>query len=121
MDYGNRAQRLEELQLALSGAFASHKTPSISAIEEGGDVVLHMSWVTETGRDTTLDSRCAATLYLSAACLEQYRSMDTAQRRVVQQRAVERVREAFASTRAGHADSNECSMTLRLDDALALS
>lgn len=59
MTYADQEQRIEELQIALSRAFEARKRPSVSAIYDGDDIVLRVSWVTQSTRDTSLDARCA--------------------------------------------------------------
>jgi hypothetical protein len=112
------SQRLEEIQLALSGAFESPKTPGVSAYQEGATTWLTISWVTETGRDTTLDARCVATLKIGDGQIEHYAALETAKRRVVQGRLTDLVRQRVAAMRSGPGAKDDCSLELDIDDAV---
>ncbi|SAK65897.1 hypothetical protein AWB76_03727 [Caballeronia temeraria] len=116
MKSADQIQRMEELQQALSDAFEGPKNPAVGALDDGDDVVANVSWVVETGRDTTLDSRCSASVRFAARQIERYAAMDTAQRIIVQDRMITRVRDAFDNSRAGRTDANECSLAILADD-----
>ncbi|MDR5758515.1 hypothetical protein [Caballeronia sp. LZ035] len=110
-------QLIEELQLAMSGAFASRKTPAVSALDEEHSVVVNVSWVTESGRDTTLDSRCSASVRFTTAQLERYSSVDIGRRKIIQGRVAEGLRQAFSRSGSGQTEPGACSLELRADDA----
>jgi hypothetical protein len=110
-------QRVGELQLAMSRAFESRKTPAVSLLDEGDELVVNVSWVTASGRDTTLDSRCSASIRFASPQVERYAVMDIGQRRIIQDRLVDALRHAFAQSRGGQPDTNACSLDLRADDA----
>ncbi|MEM5326306.1 hypothetical protein VSR34_06810 [Paraburkholderia sp. JHI2823] len=110
-------QRLEEIQIALSRLFASPKSPAVSRLYEGNAVILHLSWVVESHRDTTLDSRCAATIHATRAQIERYAGLDTAQRRTIQQRIGRRVRSGYDAGRRASPRNEACAFDITLDDA----
>jgi hypothetical protein len=112
------SQRIEELELALAGMFESAKAPTVSAYQEGATTFLLLSWVIETGRDTTLDARCVATVRLGNALIDRYAVMETAQRRVVQDRLKDRVRQHVDAMRAQRGSMNACSIEIDVDDAV---
>lgn len=109
-------QRVEELQLALSRAFESRKVPAVRLLEDGEDFVLNVSWVVETGRDTTLDSRCSASVRFASHQIDRYAALDTAQRRYAQDRMIERVTSAFGEARGNQPVAGECSLAIHADD-----
>jgi hypothetical protein len=110
-------QRVEELQLAMSGAFESPKTPAVSVLDEEDSVVVNVSWVTASGRDTTLDSRCSASVRFAASQIDRYSAMDIGRRKIIQGRVVEGLRQAFAQSGNNPTASGACSLELRADDA----
>ncbi|MEM5424433.1 DUF3022 domain-containing protein [Paraburkholderia ferrariae] len=110
-------QRLEEIQIAVASIFESPKRPAVSLIDEGETMVIQLSWVVDSHRDTTLDARCAATLRFSRAQLDRYAEMDTARRRMVQQRIRERVRERFDARQVLPATEGACSIEIDVDDS----
>ncbi|MDR5780693.1 hypothetical protein QCE63_14820 [Caballeronia sp. LZ065] len=110
-------QRVEELQLAMSDAFESRKTPAVSVLDEEDSVVINVSWVTESGRDTTLDSRCSASVRFTTAQLERYSSVDIGRRKILQGRVAEGLRQAFARSGSAQPEPGACSLELRADDA----
>ena len=110
-------QRVEELQLALSRTFESRKAPAVTVLDEGDSIVFNVSWVVATGRDTTLDSRCSASVVFTSDQLERYAAMATVQRRYVQDRMMQRLRSMFAQMQQAQADPNACSLDLRAEDA----
>jgi hypothetical protein len=116
MTHADQEQRIEELQIALSRAFEARKRPSVSAIDDGDDIVLRISWVTQSTRDTSLDARCAADVFFSSNQIARYADRDTAQRQTIQARLIQRVQQAFASQ--ADADADACSVSVRIDDAL---
>ncbi|WP_321784034.1 DUF3022 domain-containing protein [Paraburkholderia sp. J94] len=111
-------QRIEEIQLSLAQIFDSPKQPAVSLVDEGDVLVLHLSWVTQSERDTTLDARCAATLRATRAQIERYAGLDTAQRRTIQQRIGALVRGRYELMREASAQSDDCAIDLVLDDVL---
>ncbi|SAK55938.1 hypothetical protein AWB79_02239 [Caballeronia hypogeia] len=113
----DHAQRVEELQLALSRTFGSTKTPAVGMLDDGDDVVLTVSWVVETGRDTTLDARCSASVRFAGRDVDRYAALDTVQRRTVQDRMIAHLKDAFDQSRAGQPNADECSLAIRADSS----
>ncbi|SAK65066.1 hypothetical protein [Caballeronia ptereochthonis] len=107
---------MEELQLALSRAFGSLKAPAVSVLDEGDELIMNLSWVIETGRDTTLDSRCSASIRFASRQIDRYSAMATDRRRHVQARLIERLRDAFTQSREGRPNANECSLDMSAED-----
>lgn len=93
-------QCMEEIQLSLAQVFDSQKRPTVSLINEGDVIVLHLSRATESGR-STLDARCPAT-----------------QRRTIQARIGTLVRGRVDLMRESTAFSAASSIEFVLDDAL---
>ena len=118
MDTIGLSQRIEEIELALVGTFESPKAPTVSAYQEGATTYLMLSWVVETGRDTTLDARCVVTLRLGDAQIDRYATLDTAKRRVVQDRLRDLVRQHVEVSRAQPASTDSCSIELDVDDSV---
>jgi hypothetical protein len=112
------SQRIEEIELALAGMFESPKAPTVSAWQEGTATYLTLSWVVETGRDTTLDTRCVATLKLADDQIERYAAMETAKRRIAQDRLKDLVRRHVDTLRAQAECADACSVELDVDDAV---
>jgi len=110
-------QRLEEVQIALANLFDSPKTSTVSVLEQGDAVTLHLSWVLESHRDSTLDSRCAATIHATRTQFERYARLDTLQRRTIQQRIGQRVRASFEASRNPPPQDGSCAIDVTLDDA----
>lgn len=117
MKLTDQDQRVEELQLALSRTFESRKAPAVTVLDEGDSVVFNVTWVVATGRDTTLDSRCSASVVFTSSQIDRYAEMATIQRRYVQDRMIERLRSVFAQAQQGQADPDACSLGLRAEDA----
>lgn len=111
-------QRLEEIQIALANLFDSPKTSTVSLLEEGDTVTVHLSWVVESHGDSTLDARCAATIRATRAQLEGYAALDTVQRRTIQQRIRQRVRTRFEECEDPAKPGSACSFDVALDDAI---
>lgn len=118
MDTIGLSQRIEEIELALVGTFESPKAPTVSAYQEGLTTYLMLSWVVETARDTTLDARCVVTLRLGDAQIDRYTTLDTAKRRVVQDRLRDLVRQHVEVSRAQPASTDSCSIQLDVDDTI---
>ncbi|MBP0590050.1 DUF3022 domain-containing protein [Paraburkholderia sp. LEh10] len=112
------SQRIEEIELALVRMFESPKAPTVSAYQEGGTTYLTLSWVIGTGRDTTLDARCVATLKLDDGQIDRYAALDTAKRRIVQDRLRDLVRQHVDAMRAQPGSAENCSVELDADDAV---
>jgi hypothetical protein len=111
-------QRIEEIQLALAHLFESPKAPTVSVLVEGDAVFLHLTWVVESSRDTTLDSRCAATIVGTRAQIERYARLSTAQRREVQRRICECVRARYVESRNLAPASGACDIEVVLGDGI---
>lgn len=112
------SQRIEEIELALVSTFESPKAPTVSACQEGDTTYLTLSWVVETGRDTTLDARCIATLRLGDAQIDRYAALNTTGRRVVQDRLRDLVRQHVVASRAQTDSADNCSIELHVADAI---
>lgn len=116
MKAADQDQRVEELQLALSRAFESRKAPAVSVLDEGDQLVMNVTWVTETGRDSTLDSRCSASIRFAAEQIDRYVAMETVQRRFVQDRMVERLQSDIEQLHEDRPDEDGCSIEIRAHD-----
>ncbi|MBN3757067.1 DUF3022 domain-containing protein [Paraburkholderia sp. Tr-20389] len=112
------SQRIEEIELALAGMFESPKAPTVSAYQEGTTTYLTLSWVVETGRDTTLDARCIATIKLVDAQIDRYAALETSKRRIVQDRLKDLVRRHVDASRAKAASADSCSIELEVEDTV---
>lgn len=110
------SQRIEEIELALAATFESPKAPAVSAYQEGSTTFLTLSWVVETGRDTTLDKRCVATLQLGDHQIRHYAVLDTAKRRIVQGRLKDMVRQRVDEMRSEPGAEENCSLQLDIGD-----
>jgi hypothetical protein len=82
----DREQRIEGIDLALAGLFASPKAPTVHCYAEGPSVYFQLSWVTESKGDTSLDSRCVIAVRFSEQQIDRYAAMDTAKRHVFRDR-----------------------------------
>ncbi|WP_213308367.1 hypothetical protein [Paraburkholderia sacchari] len=111
-------QRVEEIQMSLANLFESPKASTVSCLEEGDTVIVRLSWVVESRRDSTLDARCAATIYATRAQLERYAGLDTAQRRTIQQRIRQRVQMQFEEHQDPTQPGGACTFDVVLDDAI---
>lgn len=111
-------QRLEEIRIALAGLFDSAKTSTVSMLEQGDAVTLRLSWVVESHRDSTLDSRCAATIHATRTQLKRYASLDTLQRRTIQQRIGQSVCASFEASRNPPPQDGSCAVDVTLDDTV---
>jgi len=109
-------QRIEEIQMALANLFDSPKTSTVSKLDEGNEVVVHVSWVVESSGDSSLDERCAATIHATREQIDRYASLDTAQRRVIQQRIEQIVRARFDASRNAAPQKGACEIEIALDD-----
>jgi hypothetical protein len=114
----DREQRIEEIELGLAGLFASPKTPSVQCYEEGSRVQFQLSWVVESKRDTSLDSRCVIGIGFSEPQVDRYAAMDTAQRRAFRDRLGTFVRQCFNEKYKPPPLEGDCSIELDVDDAL---
>ncbi|MEM5436247.1 hypothetical protein [Paraburkholderia diazotrophica] len=112
------SQRIEEIELALAATFESPKSPTVSAYQEGATTFLTLSWVVETGRDTTLDARCVARLEISDHQINHYAALDTAKRRIVQGRLKDLVRQRVDAMRTQGESAENCSLQFDIDDAV---
>jgi hypothetical protein len=111
-------QRIEEIQLALAGLFETPKAPASSSYDDGRTLYLQLSWVVESTRDTTLDSRCVATLRLPREQIERYAALDTSKRLIVQDRLKTQVRQRFDEQQNPPAVDGACSVEIAVDDSL---
>ena len=112
------SQRIEEIELALAGTFESPKAPAFSAYQEGATTFPMLSWVVETGRDTTLDARCVATIRIRDQQIESYAALETTRRRVVQSRIKDLVRQRVDAMRAQPGAAENCPVEIDVDDAV---
>ncbi|MEM5297351.1 DUF3022 domain-containing protein [Burkholderia sp. JPY481] len=111
-------QRIEEIELALSTLFESPKAPAISGYDDGRNFLIQASWVIESHGDTTLDARCVLTLHFSAAQIQRYARMDTAQRVLVRERLCRMVRDHFPAEGKELPLQGECAEDLHVEDRL---
>jgi hypothetical protein len=111
-------QRLEELQLAVRDTFASPKVAAVRSYDEGDTIYILVSWVSETGADTTLDSRCAVTIRFARSQIERYAAFDTARRKEIQARFSELVRTTFEAKRSAQPNEGECAVEFAVPDSL---
>ncbi|PRY04518.1 DUF3022 domain-containing protein [Paraburkholderia sp. BL25I1N1] len=114
----DREQRIEEIELGLAGVFASPKVPSVKCYEERSHVQFQLSWVVESERDTSLDSRCAIAIRFTEPQIDRYAAMDTAQRRAIRDRLGTFVRQRFDEQYKRPPVEGDCSIELDVDDAL---
>nr|WP_307857209.1 DUF3022 domain-containing protein [Paraburkholderia aspalathi] len=114
----DREQRIEEIELGLAGLFSSPKAPSVQCYEEGSRVQFQLSWVVESKRDTSLDSRCVIGIRFTDPQIERYAAMDTAQRRVIRNRLGTFIRQRFDEQYTPPPVEGDCSIELDVDDAL---
>ncbi|MFX1676972.1 hypothetical protein PWR63_32870 [Paraburkholderia sp. A2WS-5] len=111
-------QRLEEIQMSLANLFESPKASTVNCLKDEDTVVLRLSWVVESKRDSTLDARCAATIHATRAQLERYAGLETAQRRTIQQRIRQCVRTQFEERQGPSQHGGACAFDVVLDDAI---
>jgi hypothetical protein len=114
----DREQRIEEIELGLAGLFASPKAPSAQCYEEGTRVHFHLSWVVESQRDTSLDSRCVIAVRFAEPQFARYAAMDTAQRRAFRDRLGAVIRQRFDEQYKRPPLEGDCSIELDVDDTL---
>lgn len=114
----DREQRIEEIELGLAGLFASPKTPSVQCYEEGSRVQFQLSWVVESRRDTSLDSRCVIAVRFNDSQIDRYAAGDTAQRRAIRNRLGTFIRQRFDEQYKVPPLEGNCSIELDVDDAL---
>ncbi|CAE6836998.1 hypothetical protein R75465_06531 [Paraburkholderia aspalathi] len=77
-----------------------------------------LSWVVESKRDTSLDSRCVIGIRFTDPQIERYAAMDTAQRRVIRNRLGTFIRQRFDEQYTPPPVEGDCSIELDVDDAL---
>jgi hypothetical protein len=111
-------QRIEEIELALAGIFESPKSPAIMTYDEGDTLYIQLSCVLESHRDTSLDARCVVTLRFSHTQIDVYSAMDTAKRRLVQQRLKGAVQKRFAELQNPPKRHGDCALEMDVDDSL---
>ena len=114
----DRQQRIEEIELALASAFESPKSPSVITYDEGAAFYMQLAWVLQSHGDTSLDTRCAATLRFSQAQINRYAAMDTIKRRTIQERLKATVQTRFAELKSSSPNQNECALEVNVDDSL---
>ncbi|NKJ50844.1 hypothetical protein CIC12_29805 [Burkholderia sp. SG-MS1] len=118
MDEPELEQRVEEIELALSGVFESPKAPAISSYDEGTRLFVQVSWVIDSHRDSTLDARCVVTLAFTHAQFERYAGLDTARRKAFQTRLGEWVRKQFDERQTPLAWRGDCAVEIDVPDEL---
>jgi hypothetical protein len=111
-------QRIEEIELALAGIFESPKAPRVSSYDEGARLFIQLSWVMESHRDTSLDARCVVTIVFTKPQINRYAALDTAQRRVFQERLSAWVRAAFSERQSPPELQGDCAVELAAHDGL---
>ncbi|SFU25989.1 DUF3022 domain-containing protein [Paraburkholderia aspalathi] len=114
----DREQRIEEIELGLAGLFASPKTPSVQCYEEGSRVQFQLSWVVESKRDTSLDSRCVTAIRFTAPQINRYAAMDTTQGRAIRNRLGAFIRQRVDEQYTPPPVEGDCSIEINVDDAL---
>jgi len=114
----DRQQRIEEIELALASAFESPKSPSVITYDEGATFYMQLAWVLQSHGDTSLDTRCAATLRFSQAQINRYAAMDTIKRRTIQERLKATVQTRFAELKSSSPNQNDCALEANVDDSL---
>jgi hypothetical protein len=118
MDEPELEQRVEEIELALSGIFESPKKPAISSYDEGTRLFIQVSWVVDSHRDTTLDARCVVTLAFTQAQFGRYAALDTARRKAFQARLADWVRKQFNERQNPPALQGDCAVEVDVPDEL---
>jgi hypothetical protein len=118
MDEPDLEQRIEEIELALSGIFESPKVPAVSSYDEGTRLFIQVSWVVDSRRDSTLDARCVVTLAFTHAQFERYAGLDTARRKAFQARLGEWVRKQFDERQNPPALRGDCAVEVDVADEL---
>ncbi|RFU48446.1 DUF3022 domain-containing protein [Paraburkholderia sp. DHOC27] len=111
-------QRVEEIEHALSNLFDSPKNPAVSSYDEESAFYIQVSWVVESHRDTTLDSRCVVTIRFTPAQIQRYAQTDTAKRLVIRERLCDKVREQVSAQQSAPSTSDDCATEFTVDDAL---
>jgi hypothetical protein len=114
----DRQQRIEEIELALASAVESPKSPSVITYDEGATFYMQLAWVQQSHGDTSLDTRCAATLRFSQAQINRYAAMDTIKRRTIQERLKATVQTRFAELKSSSPNQNDCALEVNVDDSL---
>ena len=114
----DREQRIEEIALGLAGLFTSPKAPSVQSYEEGHRLHFLLSWVVESKRDTSLDSRCVFAIRFSEPQIDRYAAMGTAQRRASRDRLGAFVRQRFDEQYQPPPLEGDCSIEFDVDDML---
>jgi hypothetical protein len=79
---------------------------------------MQLAWVLQSHGDTSLDTRCAATLRFSQAQINRYAAVDTIKRRTIQQRLKSTVQTRFAELKSSSPNQNECALEVNVDDSL---
>jgi hypothetical protein len=118
MSLVDREQRIEEIELGLAQLFASPRMPDVRSYWEGSYLYIQLSWVVESTRDTSLDSRCVVTLRFSGQQIDRYAALETAKRNVFRERLGSFVRQHFDERYNPPPLQGDCSVELDLDDAL---
>ncbi|WP_025597411.1 hypothetical protein [Burkholderia sp. WSM2230] len=111
-------QRIEEIELTLARSFESPKSPAVLTYDEGDTLYIQLSWVLESHRDTSLDARCVVTLRFSHTQIDVYSEMDTAKRRLIQQRLKTAVQERFGELQSPPGRHGDCAVEMNVDDRL---
>jgi len=114
----DREQRIEEIELGLAGLFVSPKAPSVHCYEEGSRLHFQLSWVVESKRDTSLDSRCVIAVRFAEPQIDRYAAMDTAQRRAFRDGLGAFIRQCFNERYRPPPLEGDCSIELDVDDRL---
>jgi len=92
-------QRIEEIGLALSETFESERSPIVRRYDAGQTYFLQLSWGVKSSGDTTLDSRCVATLRFSQSQIFRYADSGTARRIELRSRLQQLLRERTENVR----------------------
>lgn len=90
----------------------------MQSYEEGHRLHFLLSWVVESKRDTSLDSRCVFAIRFSEPQIDRYAAMGTAQRRAFRDRLGAFVRQRFDEQYQPPPLEGDCSIEFDVDDML---
>lgn len=86
--------------------------------DEGVTLYMQLSWVVETHGNTSFDAGCVVTLRFSHTQIDFYSEMDTAKRRLTQQRLKAAVQKRFGELQNPAARHGDCAVEMNVDDSL---
>jgi Protein of unknown function (DUF3022) len=108
-------QRINEIESMMVSAFSSVKSPQVRTYDDQDSLKLQLTWVTESHGDSTLDSRCVATLQIGHAQLARYEAMPASERATVRRRIDESL---HAHAKQALASPERCSMDIALAESV---